>query len=104
MSQEIEKMVKAAGLTAPRISADDVEANIDSVEIVKHISKSGQVLRWVVITTKCGFAVTGKPSCAVSAENDNQEIGEKVAISNARSEMWELMGYELKARMFALNT
>jgi hypothetical protein len=60
---------------------------------------SGQILRWAVITTKNGFAVTGRPSAAVSQENDNDAIGVKVAIENARQELWPLMGYALKDQL-----
>jgi hypothetical protein len=68
-------------------------------EIVKHVSHSGQVLRWAVLTARNGFAVTGRPSCSVSAANDNAEIGERVAIENARAELWPLMGYALRERL-----
>lgn len=84
---------------APRVTQEDIEANIKSVEIVKHVAASGQVLRWAVITTQSGFAVTGKPSCAVSPENDNADLGEKYAIENAKDEMWALMGYALKQKL-----
>ena len=97
--QAIEKEIQAKGLTAPRVTPADLEANIADVEIVKHISKSGQVLRWAVLTTESGFAVVGKPSCAASPENDNAEIGESIAVSNSKEEMWLLMGYELKCRL-----
>jgi hypothetical protein len=92
----IERQLQAKGLTAARVTPTDIEANIVHTEIVKHISQSGQVLRWAVLTTRNGFAVTGRPSASVSPENDNAEIGEKVAIDNAVSELWPLMGYALK--------
>ena len=44
---------------------------------------------------------SGLPSASVSAENDDQEIGEKVAFENARNAMWPLMGYALKERLHA---
>ena len=95
----IEQEIQEKGLTAPRVTLADLEAEIADTEIVRHVSKSGQVLRWAVITTKNGFAVAGKPSCAVSADNDDQEIGEKIALDNARSELWPLMGYALRDRI-----
>lgn len=97
----VETLVQAKGLNAPRITPSELQANIVDTEIVKHVSKSGQVLRWAVLTTHNGFAVAGKPSCSVSHENDDAEIGEKVAIDNAKSELWPLMGYELKSRLAA---
>lgn len=96
---ELEAKIQAKGLNAPRVSLADLEANIVHTEIVKHVSHSGQVLRWAVLTTRSGFSVTGKPSCAVSPENDCPFAGEKIAIDNARDELWALMGYELKCRL-----
>ena len=92
----IEAEIQAKGLTAPRVMPADLNANIVHTEIVKHISHSGQVLRWAVLTTRSGFAVTGRPSASVSAEKDDAEIGEEVAIDNARQELWPLMGYALR--------
>lgn len=86
-------------MNAPRITPADIEANIVAIEFVKHVSNAGQVLRWAVITTSNGFAVTGKPSCAVSKENDNEELGQKIAFENAEGGLWALMGYELKSRI-----
>ena len=46
-------------MKAPRVTLDALNANIVSVEIVKHLAPSGQVLRWAVLTTRSGYAVTG---------------------------------------------
>ena len=97
--ETIEQEIQAKGLTAPRVTPADIEANIVHTEIVKHISQSGQVLRWAVLTTRNGFAVTGRPSASVSSSNDNAEIGEKVAVENAKQELWPLMGYELRTKL-----
>jgi hypothetical protein len=94
--QEVEQQAQAKGLNAPRVTLADFEANITHTEIVKHVSPSGQILRWAVLTTSSGFAVTGRPSASASSANDNAEIGERVAIDNARAELWPLMGYALK--------
>lgn len=94
--QAIEKEVVAKGLTAPRVTLADLNANITDIEIVKHVSKSGQVLRWAVLTTLNGYAVVGRPSVGVSSENDDQDVGEKIAVDNSRNELWPLMGYALK--------
>lgn len=99
--QQIESEIQAKGLTAPRLSPDDLNANIVHSEIVKHVTHSGQVLRWAVLTTRSGFAVTGRPSASVSAANDDQEIGEKIAMENARQELWPMMGYALRESLAA---
>lgn len=95
----IERMIQAEKLTAPRLSPADLDANIVHTEIHKHVTHSGQVLRWAILTCKNGFAVVGKPSVSVSAENDNARVGEAVALTNARDEMWPLMGYALKEQL-----
>lgn len=102
--QTIEQAIQAKGLTAPRVTLDELNSNIVSVEIVKHIAPSGQVLRWCVLTTRNGYAVTGRPSVSVSPENDNAELGEQIARDNARNELWPLMGYALKERLAASST
>ncbi|KAA9168432.1 hypothetical protein F3K36_22025 [Delftia sp. BR1] len=99
----IEAEIQAKGLTAPRVTPADLQANIVHTEIVKHVSPSGQVLRWAVLTTRSGFAVTGRPSASVSSANDNEEIGKKVAIDNAMQELWPLMGYELRSKLAGIN-
>lgn len=95
----IEQEIQAKGLTAPRVTLADLEANIIDTEILKHVSKTGQVLRFAILTTRNGFAVVGKPSVAVSAENDDAQIGQNIAIDNAKDELWPLMGYALKQQL-----
>lgn len=95
----IERKIRELGKTAPRVTPADIEANMTHTEFVKHVTHGGQILRWAIITTKSGFAVTGRPSASVCAENDDPQIGEKVAFENAKQEMWPLMGYALKERL-----
>ncbi len=97
----IEDEIKASNPVAPRVTPSDIDENIKDVEFVKHVSKSGQVLRWAVITTANGYAVVGKPSCSASPLNDNRAIGEKIAFENSKDELWPLMGYALKSALIA---
>lgn len=97
--QTIEQEIQAKGLTAPRVTLADLDSNIVHTEIVKHVSKSGQILRWAVLTVQNGHAVHGEPSCSVSPKNDNAEIGEKIAVENARRALWPLMGYALRSKL-----
>ncbi len=97
----IEQEIKAKGLTAPRVTPTDIAQAITMHEFVRHVAPCGQVLRWCVITTPNGFAVTGRPSVAVSPENDDAAIGEKVAFENAKQELWPLLGYALKEKLAA---
>ena len=87
----------------PKVTQQDLEENITHVDFVTHVSKTGKVLRWAVITTKNGFAVAGKPSASVSKENDNEATGKEIALNNAKNELWSLMGYELASKIAAEN-
>ena len=99
---QLEQKIQDYGLNAPRVTPGDLDAAIDSVDYVKHVTPSGSVLRWAVLNLKNGFSVTGKPSAAVSAANDNEEIGRQVAIDNARNELWAYLGFRLKEQLYAL--
>ena len=113
----IEQDILAKGLTAPRVTPADIEANIasehyftaldaingtvDSVYHTKNTEMVGQalaLLTFCVLVLKNGFTVTGESACA-SPENFDAEIGRKVARENAKQKIWPLMGYELKERL-----
>ncbi len=84
---------------APRITPKMLNDNIVHTEIVEHHTHTGQVLRWAILTTKNGFAVTGNPSASVSPENDDPELGGRIAEENAKNNLWSLMGYELRTKV-----
>ena len=116
---QIEKEIQAKGLTAPRVTPADLEANIAS----EHYFTAGQgvtgevssrdeqpyqlcydssldLLTFCVLVLKNGFTVTGESACA-SPENFDAELGRKIARQNAVNKVWPLMGYELKCRLSA---
>lgn len=90
-----EGMIQARGLNARRVSLDELHSSIKNVEIIRHRIESGSVLRFAVLTMDNGFAVTGRPSISVSPENDNDEVGVKIAIQNAVFELWPLVGFRV---------
>jgi len=95
----LEKEIVDKGLTAPRVTLKDLMDNIVDTEILQHTTKNGSVLRWAILTLRNGFTATGKPAASVSAENDDIEIGTKIAIDNAHNELWPLMGYALAEKL-----
>lgn len=99
---ELEQQIQDKGLTASRVTSSYLDAAIDSVDVVKHITPSGSVLRWAVLNLKNGFSVTGKPSAVVSDTGDNGEIGRQVAIDNARNELRAYLGFRLTEQVYAL--
>ena len=122
--QDIEQEIQAKGLTAPRVTPADIEANIASehyftardgrlgaltnetyvgrerpVEGNADLAPLG-LLTFCVLVLRNGFTVTGESACA-SAENFDAEIGRKIARQNAVSRIWPLMGYELHTKLAA---
>ena len=116
--QTIEQEIQAKGLTAPRITPQDIEANIDrafyftakqGAERVAmdngshaagepHHGQALGLLTFCVLVLRNGFTVTGESAC-VSPENFDAEIGRRVARENAVNKMWPLLGYALKDKM-----
>ncbi|MDH0335190.1 Gp49 family protein [Metapseudomonas otitidis] len=116
--QQIEQEIQAKGLTAPRVTPADIEANIDSehyftaldgvdghyrggpeAQGVRNAGALG-LLTFCVLVLKNGFTVTGESACA-SPENFDAELGRKIARQNAVNKIWPLMGYHLKCQMSA---
>lgn len=112
--QTIEQEIQQKGLTAPRITPDDIHHNIRSefyftaaqalsskhgVEVSElPESQALGLLTFCVLTLMNGFTVTGESACA-SPENFDAEIGRKIARQNAVAKIWPLMGYELRSRL-----
>ena len=102
----IEQEIKAKGLTAPRVTPADIEANI----ACEYAFNAGDVLRdcpaheslglltFCVLVLKNGFTVTGESVCA-SPENFDADVGRKIARQNAVQKVWPLMGYELRSKL-----
>ena len=114
--QQIEQQIQAKGLTAPRVTPADIEANItsefyftaaDGVDGASghrpNSARAGTVLgllTFCVLVLRNGFTVTGESACA-SPENFDAEVGRKIARQNAVNKVWPLMGYELRSRLAA---
>lgn len=119
--QAIEQQIQAAGANvAPRITPDDIAANIASehyftgtegivgAEIIRQIRGENVaaefahpalgLLTFCALVLRNGFTVTGESACA-SPENFNAEIGRRIARENAIAKIWPLMGYELRTRI-----
>lgn len=120
----IEQEIQAKGLTAPRVTPADIEANIvaeryftaddgvagAALRLAKSrgaekISQFGWdapeslgLLTFCVLVLRNGFTVTGESACA-SKENFDAELGRKIARQNAVAKVWPLMGYALKDRL-----
>jgi hypothetical protein len=121
--QAIEQEIQAKGLTAPRVTPADIEANIVSehyftaaqgdAKAVEDAAFAGGainaaagrstpavlgLLTFCVLVLRNGFTVTGESACA-SPENFDADLGRKIARQNAVNKVWPLMGYELRSRL-----
>ena len=116
--QAIEAEIQAKGLTAPRVTPADIEANIASEHYFTaddgvvgaalnagggdaYVADPLALLTFCVLVLRNGFTVTGESACA-SPENFDAEIGRKIARQNAVQKVWPLMGYALRERLAAL--
>ena len=93
--QAIDAEIIAKGLTAPRITPARIEEVCRDIQY--HVFNN--VLTICCITLANGFTVTGESACA-SPENFNAELGQKIALGNAKQKIWALEGYRLKQELF----
>lgn len=96
-----EDMIKAKGLTAPRVTKAQIDALMAALTFATHVAPGTTTT--VAIASSDGFTVGLGMSACVSAENFDAEIGAKIAIENAtaiaREKLWELEGYRLKRQL-----
>lgn len=114
ISDEIEKVIQEKGLTAPRITPDDIEENIvgehfftaaeglagREVAPITNAPQALSLLTFCVLLLRNGFTITGESACA-SPENFDAELGRKIARKNAIEKIYPLMGYELRTKLAA---
>lgn len=89
---EIEREIQSKGLTAPRLTGDQIDGVIVGEQF--HVFEGSQ-LTVCCLTLKNSFTVTGESAC-VSPENFDPEIGKGIARANAREKIWALEGYLLR--------
>lgn len=113
---EIEQEIQAKGLTAPRVTPADIEAEIvtehyftaedgvlfnmpeDAVYGSHPCPDELSLLTFCVLVLRNGFTVTGESACA-SRENFDAEIGRKIARQNAIAKVWPLLGFRLRDQL-----
>lgn len=118
-TDSVEQEIQAKGLTAPRVTPADIEANIASehyftaddgvqgafLRADKNFAgiptpSSLSLLTFCVLVLKNGFTTVGTSACA-SPENFDAEIGRKIARAKALEDVWKVMGYELRSKLAA---
>jgi hypothetical protein len=92
---QVEELIKAKGLTAPRVTPEQIDNQIVGEHY--HVFP-GSTLTVCALELRNGFYVVGE-SAAASAENYDPELGRKIARDRARSKIWALEGYLLRSRL-----
>jgi hypothetical protein len=98
--------------TAPRVALADIEAEIQTVHWINGTAVLGKnepveegerealsLLTICVVLIRNGFTIVGK-SAPASPENFNQELGEKFAYEDAIRQLWPLLGFALREKLF----
>lgn len=129
--QAIEQEIQAKGKTAPRITPDDVEANIASEhyftgadgvlgayknnndvrvesykgdwEVPRSIQAVG-LLTFCVLVLRNGTKVVGVNYGAIDPARHDPEMGRTEALKAAIEQVWPLMGYELRTKLATATT
>ena len=110
-SLQVIDQAAAAVAVAPRVRLEDIEAAIekrydlnaadavdDAVdEAWPHVAL--EVLSLCILVMRNGFTVIGK-SAPASQENFNADLGARLAYEDAVRQLWPLMGYALRDRLY----
>lgn len=94
--QQIEQDIQAKGLTAARITPQELDNLI--IRELYHVFP-GTTMTVCCLTLVNGFTVIGQ-SASASADNFDEEIGRKIARADARDKIWPLEGYRLRESLY----
>ena len=112
-SLEITDQASAAVATEPRVSLADIKAAISrtyymtGLEATNCENVSPEHLKPLSVMTMCvmvmrnGFMVIGK-SAPASAGNYDRDLGKQYAYEDAIRQLWPLMGFSLRDRLYEL--
>lgn len=96
----LESVLRARGLTAPRVTPQDLDAAFDPLVEPQYHQFPGTTVTVCALTCRNGYVLVGK-SAAVSWENFDANIGREVAYKDARNQLSPLLGFALRERLVA---
>lgn len=103
----VEHAIKRAGMTAPRVTPDQVNAIMARVQFdTRHIEGTTTTISMANLVSRDGqrkFTLAIGHSACVSPENFDAKIGIDIARSKAeqlaKDKLWELLGFSLFQEM-----
>lgn len=93
--EQLEQDIQEAGKTAPRITADSLEALVKDQQFYRF---PGTTVTVCCLTLENGFNSVGH-SASASPENFDEGIGQRLARQAALDKLWPLEGYLLRQRL-----
>ena len=117
--ESIEQEIQAKGLTAPRVTPADIEANIASEHYFTaadgarmspegnwpiHNLNTGSLglITICVLITRNGMRLVGVNEGPVSIQNFDADMGRRMARQKAIDQLWPMLGYELRTKLAGL--
>lgn len=106
---EIEQEIQEIGLTAPRLKLTDIEAAIESEtyftanRAYPGVMPKRMGLEYIticVIVLVNGHRIVGVNAGPVSEGNFDAGLGQKMARQHAIDQIWPLMGFALRERLY----
>ena len=96
--EEVEVAIAAKGLAAPRITPEQVDAEIKCTQYWRVPNSTATIC---ALTMQNNFVLIGK-SASVSMKNFDEEIGKNLALANAREQIWSFLGYSLRDKLYSM--
>lgn len=101
--QVIEDEIIAKGLTAPRVTKDQIDALLDKLALRFHQIGTSTFCHAFLVGESGEFYLASGHSACVSLANYNEELGQRIArekaIKAAADKLWEMEGYALWSRL-----
>jgi len=94
-------MTQEKGLITPGVTLDDIENAIDDIAAIQFHTPPGTAVTVACALLKNGYTIVGKSVCA-GIENFDEELGRKLAVDNAKQQLWPLLGFSLRGGMTKL--
>ena len=93
--KQIEAEIQEKGLTAARVTIDNILAAIADE---KYQSVDGTTVTVCVLKLKNGYTVIGHADCVLES-NFNKDLGRSIAKKHALDQCWSLFGFHLASVM-----